>query len=93
VELRSLQYFVTVAEELHFGRAAKRLYITQPGLSQGIKTLERRIGLPLFERNRQHVTLTHAGKALLPIAATLLAQATELDQLARDLATAQQSVP
>lgn len=85
MELRSLRYFVTLADELHFGRAAKRLYITQPGLSQGIKTLERQIGLPLFERRRQRVALTRAGHTLLPAARKALTQADEVDRLARQL--------
>lgn len=86
VELRGLRYFVTVAQVLNFGRAAKMLHITQPGLSQGIKTFERHIGCSLFERDRQRVVLTPAGEALLPAAEKLLAHANEVEKLANTLA-------
>lgn len=85
-ELRGLRYFLAVADELSFSRAADRLHITQPGLSQGIKALERRVGMPLFERDRQRVALTSAGEALLPKARHLLAQAEEFDCFASVLA-------
>lgn len=90
MELRTLRHFVTVAEELNFGRAAKRLYISQPGLSQSIRALEREIGRPLFERSRQHVALTSFGTALLPEAERLLEHASQVEQLAKRLATAEQ---
>jgi DNA-binding transcriptional LysR family regulator len=81
--LKRLHAFVTLAEELHFGRAAARLNLTQPPLTMAIKELELEMGAQLFERTKRSVQLTAAGAALLPEARALLAQAERLPQLAR----------
>ena len=86
LELRQLRHFVTVAEELHFGRAAERLHMTQPPLSQSIAGLEELLGAPLFLRNRRQVALTAAGSALLPEARRILEDAGALPELVRRVA-------
>jgi DNA-binding transcriptional LysR family regulator len=83
MELRTLRYFVTLAEELHFGRAAERLSITQPPLSLAIRGLEQEIGVVLFARTRRQVALTTAGAAFLMQARDILARTVAAVELAR----------
>jgi len=75
MELRHLEYFVAVAEELSFTRASRRLHVVQSGVSSSIQGLERELGVVLFDRDRHRVTLTDAGRALLPEARATLAAA------------------
>lgn len=83
IELRLWRQFAAVAEELHFGRAARRLHMTQPPLTQAIAHLERRLQVRLFERSKRSVQLTPAGEALLPQVRELLARAQALPAQAR----------
>ena len=72
MEFRHLRYFLVLAEELHFGRAARRLSISQPPLSLNIQQLEASVGARLFTRSSKQVTLTAAGLAFVPAARALL---------------------
>src|SRR4051794_20371132 len=73
MELRQLEYFVAVAEEANFTRAAERIHVAQPAVSAQIQRLERELGLPLLDRSRRSVRLTAAGEAALPHARAALA--------------------
>ncbi|PXY36631.1 LysR family transcriptional regulator [Prauserella flavalba] len=74
MEMRWIEAFLAVAEELHFGRAAERLHMAQSPLSQTIKKLEKHVGSPLFDRNTRTVTLTSAGHAFLPHARRIVSE-------------------
>ena len=89
MELRHLRYFLTLADELHFGRAAQRLAISQPPLSVAIQQLEAEVGAPLFLRNSRGVQLTAAGQALVPAAQAAIDGAAQALHAARDAASGQ----
>ncbi|MFD1540931.1 LysR family transcriptional regulator [Nonomuraea guangzhouensis] len=84
MELRQLRYFVTLAEELHFGRAAAREHIVQSALSQQVRRLERELGVRLLDRSTHHVALTLAGTAFLVEAREILDHVSRAKQVARD---------
>ena len=83
IDLRAWRQFLAVAEELHFGRAAARLHMTQPPVTQAIAQLEKTLEVRLFDRNRRRVALTPAGEALMPEVRELLARAQALPGRAR----------
>jgi DNA-binding transcriptional LysR family regulator len=88
---RDLRYFVAVAEELHFTRAAQRLYLSQPALSKQIRMLERQLGAELFDRGGPEVALTPVGAALLPHARRVLAAWDEAWQAAEQAKSQQRA--
>ena len=83
--LRQLEYLVAVAEELHFGHAAAREHVSQPGLSAQIKQVEQTLGTQLFERDRRHVLATEAGKEAARRARRILAAVDDLSAAVRQL--------
>ena len=89
LEVREARYFVAVAEELHFGRAAERLHMSQPPLSQTIKALEKRLGTQLLTRTTRAVALTSAGEVLLEQCRLLVNLADEAETTTRDAASGQ----
>jgi len=86
MELRHLRYFLAVAEKLNFSRVAEKLSVTQPALSRQIRDLEQDLGVVLFDRHGRAISLSSAGRALLPVARTALADADRVKRLARAIA-------
>ena len=86
MELRHLRYFMAVAEEMHFGRAAQKLYVVQPAVSKQIAALERELGFELFSRTKRRVELTPAGAAFAPEVRDILMRIERAVEHARDAA-------
>src|SRR3954469_7802178 len=84
MELRRLRYFVAVAEELHFRRAAERLHLAQPALSQQVRKLEQELGVELLHRTKRGVALPSVGAVFLDEARRLLRHADETARVARN---------
>jgi DNA-binding transcriptional LysR family regulator len=91
VELRQLEYALAVADELHFGRAAARMHVTQQSVSEQIRRLERELGAPLFTRTSRRVTVTTAGQAFLPEARRAVAAARHALEVGRRAARGETS--
>ena len=88
MEFHQLRYFLAVADTASFTRAAARCCVAQPSLSQQIKKLEQQLGAPLFDRRNRVVTLTEAGRALLPRARRIIAEVADAhDRLGQDMAS------
>lgn len=92
MELRHLRYFITVAEELNFSKAALKLFTAQPSLSQQIKDLEEDVGVQLFYRTKRKVELTEEGTVFLEQASLTLAQADKAVAMARQVSQAKQQM-
>src|SRR4051812_12539158 len=90
MELRQLEIVVALSEELHFGRTAERIHLSQPALTQALSRFESQLGARLFERTSRRVTLTPAGAALVPRARALLEQATDAADLVGRVARGEQ---
>src|SRR3954469_8836388 len=86
MELRHLRYFIAVAEELHFRRAAERLHVAQPAVSEQIRKLEQELGVQLLNRTHRSVSMTEAGSAMLDEARRVLRQADVAQEAARQAA-------
>ena len=92
LDVRRLAYFIAVAETLHFRKAAERLHVAQPALSQQIRKLEEDLGCQLLKRNRRGVELTSAGQALLETGRRALVQMSHAEEAARRTAANQAAV-